>query len=70
MCNALREIMKEEIEQEKEIGKEIGEAKQLIGNVASLQKKLNLSIEDACGLLDVNVEQYQAALKCIEKTGN
>ena len=70
MCNALREIMKEEIEQEKEIGKEIGEAKQLIGNVASLQKKLNLSIEDACGLLDVNMEQYQAALKCIEKTGN
>ena len=66
MCNALREIMKDEIEEEKEIGKEIGDAKRLIKNVASLQKKLDVSLEEACNLLDVTPEQYQAAVELVK----
>lgn len=46
---------------------ERGEAKQLIGSVFSLKKKLNLSDEEACELLDVSYTQYQAALKLIEE---
>lgn len=66
MCNALREIMREEIEEEKEIGKEIGDAKRLIKNVASLQKKLDVSLEEACNLLDVTLDQYQAASELLK----
>ena len=66
MCNALREIMREEIEEEickveAEMKRE--QAKQLIDNVASLQKKLDVSLEEACNLLDVTMEQYQAAVE-------
>lgn len=42
---------------------ERGEAKQLIENIMSLQRKLNLSVEEACKLLDVSMEQYRAALE-------
>ena len=42
---------------------ERGEAKQLIDNIMSLQRKLNLSVEEACKLLDVSMEQYRTALE-------
>lgn len=45
---------------------ERGEAKQLIENIMSLQRKLNLSVEEACKLLDVSMEQYRAALELIK----
>lgn len=59
MCNALREIMREELEEEKELGKRI----QLVENVEALAKKLNICIEEACKMLDVTLEQYQEAKK-------
>lgn len=59
MCN-----LSEAIE---ERGIERGEAKQLIGSMISLKKKLNLSDEEACELLDISYEQYQAALKLIDE---
>lgn len=62
MCNALREIMREEIEEEKEIV----DAKRLIKSVASLQKKLDVSLEEACNLLDVTLDQYQVAVELVK----
>lgn len=62
MCNLSDTIEERGIEQ----GIERGEAKQLIENIMSLQRKLNLSVEEACKLLDVSMEQYRAALELIK----
>ena len=67
MCN-LSDTIEERginkgIERGLEQGIERGEAKQLIDNIMSLQRKLNLSVEEACKLLDVSMEQYRTALE-------
>lgn len=49
-----------------DIIEERGEAKQIIDNIMSLKKKLNLSVEEACKLLDVSMEQYRTALELIK----
>lgn len=70
MCN-LSDTIEERginkgIERGLEQGIERGEAKQLIDNIMSLQRKLNLSVEEACKLLDVSMEQYRTALELIK----
>ena len=63
MCNLSEAIEERGIKR----GIERGEAKQIIGSVVSLKKKLNISDEEACNLLDVSFEQYQAAMKLMEE---
>ena len=62
MCNLSDTIEERGINK----GIERGEAKNLIENIMSLQKKLNLSLEEACELLDVTPEQYHAARELME----
>ena len=62
MCNLSDTIEERGINK----GIERGEAKQLIENIMSLQRKLDLSVEEACKLLDVSMEQYRVALELIK----
>ena len=66
MCNLSDTIEERGINKGIQRGIERGEAKQLIDNIMSLKKKLNLSVEEACKLLDVSMEQYRTALELIK----
>lgn len=48
-------------------GIEIGKAKSLTSNVASVMKKLNISLAKACELLEITVDDYQKAKGLISK---
>lgn len=68
VMEALKKDSREEgLEQGIQQGIQQGEAKRLVENIMSLQTKLNLSTEEACKILDVSCEQYQAALKLAER---
>lgn len=58
MCN-LSEVLIEK-------GLQRGEAKKLIENIMTLQKKLNISTEEACNLLDVSEKQYKEAIDLLK----
>ena len=58
MCN-LSEVLIEK-------GLQRGEAKKLIENIMTLQKKLNISTEEACNILDVSEKQYKEAIDLLK----
>ena len=47
-------------------GRTEGAAKQLLSNISGIMSKLNLSLEEACDVIGVTVEQYEAAKKLSE----
>ena len=47
-------------------GRTEGAAKQLLSNISGIMSKLNLSLEEACDVIGVTVEQYEAAKKLAE----
>lgn len=60
-------ILEEGIEEGRELGviegRQQGTAKQLLMNVNNLSKSLNVSIEEACRLLGITLEEYEQAKK-------
>ena len=43
-----------------------GAAKQLLSNISGIMSKLNLSLEEACDVIGVTIEQYEAARQLAE----
>jgi hypothetical protein len=58
MCEALRELMKDEMEAELEKGMTTGSNATFVANVESLARNLNIPIEEACIKLDRTYEEY------------
>ena len=44
-------------------GQQIGEARKLVQNIDSVMKKLGISLEKACEILDTTIEEYENAKK-------
>ncbi len=64
----LREEGREEgREKGREEGREIGDAVRLADSVRNVMLKLGVSLNEACELIGVTAEQYEAARKLVEK---
>ena len=47
-------------------GVHVGAARQLLSNISGIMEKLNLSLEEACDVLGITIEQYEKAQKFAE----
>lgn len=47
-------------------GRTEGAAKQLLSNISGIISKLNLSLEEACDVIGVTIEQYEAVRQLAE----
>ncbi|MBD5536391.1 MAG: hypothetical protein HDQ99_12180 [Lachnospiraceae bacterium] len=68
----LREEGREEGRQEgreegRQEGREIGDAVRLVDSVRNVMMKSDVSLNEACELIGVTTEQYEAARKFVEK---
>lgn len=59
-------ILRQGREEGRTEGRTEGAAKQLLSNISGIMSKLNLSLEEACDVIGVTIEQYEAAKKFAE----